>query len=228
MFNISKNYKNIRLNFLHLWRTMETTFDFNEEFGTPKKLLCKNFNKIQISIHPNFSGIYLCYQEAFKSLKADLSILTSYPEIRVWKDPNRSGYTIANACQWHLYWSKNTPKNINLLIHAFPQDEDKIELLKKETSLEFMKFLSSYHHDLDRMNPAKMQSLINTYISSEVILALNKENSFKPHCTISLDLLAKMLSYTRNQLNYRNKVINLKDRVCLINCNKPVKLFNSF
>jgi hypothetical protein len=65
---------------------METAFDFNEKFGAPKKLLCKNFNKIQISIHPDFSGIYLCYQEAFKSLKADLSILTSYPEIRVWKD----------------------------------------------------------------------------------------------------------------------------------------------
>jgi len=51
-----------------------------------------------------------------------------------------------------------------------------------------MKFLSSYHHDLDRMNPAKMQSLINAHISSEVILALNKENSFKPHRTMSLDL----------------------------------------
>ena len=110
---------------------METAFDLNEKFGAPKKLLCKNFNKIQISIHPDFSGIYLCYQEAFKSLKADLSIFTSYPKIRVWKDPNRSGYTIANACQWHLYWSKNTPKNINLLVHSFPQDKDKIELLKK-------------------------------------------------------------------------------------------------
>ena len=189
---------------------METAFDFNEKFGTPKKLLCKNFNKIQISIHHDFSGIYLCYQEAFKSLKADLSIFTSYPEIHVWKDPNISGYTIANACQWHLYWSKNTPKNINLLIHAFPQDEDKIELLKKEASLEFMKFLSSYPHELDRLNPKKLQSLINTYISSEVILDLNKENSFKPHRTMSLDLLAKLLSYTLNQLNYRNKIINRK------------------
>ena len=187
---------------------MKTAIDFNEKFGAPKKLLCKNFNKIQISIHPDFFGIYLCYQEAFKSLKADLSILTSYPEIRVWKDPNRSGYTIANACQWHLYWSKNTPKNINLLVHSFPQDEDKIELLKKEASLEFMRFLASYHHDLDRMNPAKMQSLINAHISSEVILALNKENSFKPHRTMSLDLLSKRLSFKRNQLNYRNKVIN--------------------
>ncbi|WP_180025035.1 hypothetical protein [Acinetobacter sp. YH1901134] len=189
---------------------MGKAFDFDEEFGAPKKLLCKNFNKIQISLHPDFSGIYLCYQEAFKSLKADLSILTSYPEIRVWKDPNRSGYTIVNACQWHLYWSKNTPKNINLLIHFFPQDEDKIDLLKKEASLEFMRFLASYHHELDRMNPAKMQSLINAHISYEVILALNKENSFKPHRTMSLDLLAKLLSYTRNQLNYRNKVINRK------------------
>ena len=189
--------------------TMETAFDFNEKFGAPKKLLCKNFNKIQISIHPDFSGIYLCYQEAFKSLKADLSILTSYPEIRVWKDPNRSGYTIANACQWHLYWSKNTPKNINLLVHSFPQDEDKIELLKKVASSEFIKFLSFYH-ELDRLNPKKMQSLINAHISSEVILALNKENSFKPHRTMSLDLLAKLLSFTRNQLNYRNKVINRK------------------
>ena len=27
---------------------------------------------------------------------------------------------------------------------------------------------------------------------------------------MSLDLLAKLLSYTRNQLNYRNKVINRK------------------
>jgi hypothetical protein len=68
--------------------TMETAFDFNEKFGTPKKLLCKNFNKIQISVHPYFSGIYLCYQEAFKSLKTDLSTLNPSLEIHVWKDPN--------------------------------------------------------------------------------------------------------------------------------------------
>ncbi|MCU4590061.1 hypothetical protein KTJ20_15185 [Acinetobacter ursingii] len=189
---------------------MKTAIDFNEKFGAPKNLLCKNFNKIQISIHPDFFGIYLCYQEALKSLKVDLSILTvtSHTYIRVWKDPNRSGYTIANSCQWYLYWSKNTPKNINLLVHSFPQDEDKIELLKKEASLEFMKFLSAYHHNLDRMNPAKMQSLINAHISPEVILTLNKKNSFKPHRTMSLDLLSKRLSFKRNQLNYRNKVIN--------------------
>ena len=189
---------------------MGTTFDFDEEFGIPKKLLCKNFNKVQISVHPYFSGIYLCYQEAFKSLKTDLSTLNPSLELHVWKDPNISSFTITNNFQWFIYWSQHIPKSINLLVHSFPQNEEKVELLKKEASLEFMKFLSSYHHDLDRMNPAKMQSLINAHISSEVILALNKENSFKPHRTMSLDLLAKLLSYTRHQLNYRNKVINRK------------------
>ena len=188
---------------------METAFDFNEKFGAPKKLLCKNFNKIQISIHPDFSGIYLCYQEAFKALKTDLGILNPRPEIHVWKDTNLSGYTIASNFQWFLYWTQNAPKEINLIIHSLPKDNKKIELLKNVASSEFIKFLSFYH-ELDRLNPKKMQSLINAHISSEVILALNKENSFKPHRTMSLDLLAKLLSFTRNQLNYRNKVINRK------------------
>ncbi len=189
---------------------MEIDFDFNKEFGTPKKLLCRNFNKIQISVHPDFSGIYLCYQESFKSLKTDLSTLNPALELHVWKDPNISGFTITNNFQWFLYWSQNRPNNINLLVHSFPQDQEKVELLKKLASSEFIKFLRSYHHDLNRLNPEKFQTLINTHISSEVILTLNKENSLKPHCTMSLDLLAKLLSYTRNQLNYRNKTINRK------------------
>lgn len=186
---------------------MGIAFDFDQEFGTPKGLVCNNFNKVQISVHPDFSGIYQCYQEAFKSLKTDLSLSPFYPEILVWKDPNIPGYTIANACQWYLYWLKNPPKSITLLVHSFPEDQKKIKLLKKVASSEFIKFLSSYHHDLNRLNPEKLQKLINTHISSEIILALNKENSFKPRCDMSVDLLSKLLSFTRNQLNYRQKNI---------------------
>ncbi len=77
-------------------------------------------------------------------------------------------------------------------------------------SSEFLKFLSSTYYDLNRLNPKRLHNLINEYISAEAIYKLNKENSFKPHRTMSLDLLAYLLSYTRNQLNYRNKVINRK------------------
>ncbi|MHA3056597.1 hypothetical protein ACX1NT_01545 [Acinetobacter sp. ANC 5584] len=186
---------------------MRKTFYLNDKFGIPKELCCKKFNKIQISIHPDFSGIYICYREAFKSLKADLSIFTSSPKLHLWKDPNISGYTVANSFQWYLYFSKNMPKNIKLFIQPFPPEKEKIELLKKAESSEFIQFISSFAHDVNRLNPQKLLRLINTHISSEVILTLNKENSYKPHATMSLELLAKLLSQTRNQLNYRNKAI---------------------
>ena len=73
---------------------------------------------------------------------------------------------------------------------------------------EFLKFLSSTYYDLNRLNPKRLHNLINEYISVEAIYKSNKENSFKPHGTMSLDLLSKRLSFKRNQLNYRNKVIN--------------------
>ena len=123
---------------------METAIDFNEKFGAPKKLLCKNFNKIQISINPDFSGIYLCYQEAFKALKTDLGILNPRPEIHVWKDTNLSGYTIASNFQWFLYWTQNAPKEINLIIHSLPKDNKKIELLKNVASFRISKISIIY------------------------------------------------------------------------------------
>ena len=191
---------------------MKTTFEFNQEFGTAKELFCKNFNKLHLSVHPDFSGIQLCYVWAFQSIKADLSIFVSQPELRVWKDPNIDGYRVANNIHMYLYLLNTTPQNIKLQVHSFPRDVEKIKLSKQQASSEFLKFLSSFHHDLNKLNPERLQGLINMHISSKVILNLNKENSFKPHCTISLDLLAKLLKFTRNQLNHRNKIIKQQRR----------------
>ena len=195
---------------------MKKFINFDEEFGEPKELLCKNFNKTQMSIHPYFSGIYLCYQESFKSLKTDLSLLSSYPELVVWKDPHTSGYTVANDCLWHLYASKNLQKDIKLRIYSFPTNDEKIRLLKNVASSDFLSFLSSFHHNLNQMHPHKLLNLINMHISSEAILALNKKSSLKPHRIMSLDLLAHLLSYSRSQLIYRHKMI-LRERQNVLN-----------
>ncbi|GAA5012372.1 hypothetical protein GCM10023206_21150 [Acinetobacter puyangensis] len=185
---------------------MKIILDFEENFGAAKEISCKNFHKVQTTMHPDFYGLYLCYQEIFKSLKTDLSILNQN-RIHVWKDPNISKYLIVNNIQWYSYWSKIMPKNIKLLVNNFPQDIEKIELLNKIVSSEFIAFLSSTHHDLNKMNPERLQMLINKYISPEVLLNLNKTYFDKAHAKISLDLLAKLLSFTRNKLNYRNKII---------------------
>ncbi|QKY89406.1 hypothetical protein [Acinetobacter sp. NEB 394] len=186
---------------------MGIVLSFNDEFGVHKELSVKNFNKIHINVHPEFIGIHLCYLEAFKSLKTSLSIFSSLPEIQVWKDSKLQGYCIASKFSSYLYWSEITPQSIKLLVHSFPQDEEKVELLKNAASTEFLDFLSSFHHDLNLMNPIKLQTLINRHISPKAILALNKKYSNKPHSEISLEQLATLLSCSRNQLNYRNKNI---------------------
>jgi hypothetical protein len=187
---------------------MKTAFDFYEEFGTPKELLCKRFNKNQIRLHSCFSGIYLCYQEASKSLITDLSMFNPKRELHVWKDPTISHYIVANNLKWYLYWSKKEPENINLLVRPFTFNTEKIELLKKIESSEFMIFLSSCLFDKRRLNPEKLLALINSYISSEVILDLNKKDALKAHSTMSLNQLAKLLKHTPAQLRHCNRNIN--------------------
>lgn len=185
---------------------MKITLDFKETFGIAKEISCKNFHKVQTAIHPDFYGVHLCYQELFRSLKTDLSLFNQ-SHINVWKVPNIQEYLIINNFQWHLYWSKIMPKNIKLLVNNFPQDIHKIQLLNYYVSSEFIAFLSSTHHELNKINPDKLQMLINTHISPEILLNLNKTYFDKAHAKISLDLLAKLLSFTRNKLNYRNRII---------------------
>lgn len=188
--------------------------DLGKDFDIPKKLFSNNFNKINIHIHPDYQGLFLCYQEVFKALKSDLSLWIKSPYLYIWKDPNIQGYTIVNACYLYLFFSKNLPTQIELMIYNYPNEPKNLELLRKMSSLEFINFLSSCNFDIERLNPKKLQSLINQHIHPEIIFELNQQNSYKPHYEMSLDVLAKFLSISRNKLNYKNKIIQqTKDNV---------------
>ena len=191
---------------------MRKQLDFNKEFGKSKIINLRDFKSCQISIHPIFSDIFLCYEEFVKSLKTDLTVLISKSELHLWHDPKIRGYVITNYFQWFLYCSTNGSKIKKLRVHSFPQNFDKIELLKKEVSMDFLSTLSSYRCDLDKLNPQKLLTLINKNISREIIINLNKEYSQKPHQHMSLELLSEKLGCTRNQLNSLIKAINLRRR----------------
>ena len=61
--------------------------------------------------------------------------------------------------------------------------------------------------EIHLLNPRKTLHLINTHLSRQTLLTLNKESSLKPHHQMSLELLAQLLSCSRNQLNQRTKNI---------------------
>ena len=183
-------------------RTINNHVDLNSVCGKPKASKTKLWHKTDIFVHPEFLGIYQCYFEIFKALETDLSLFNFSPELNAFEDPYSNCYYITNLFHYYLYYKPNPPKYINLRIYDYP-DNNLINELRKLNSHEFIQFISSNKFNIDLINPNRLLNLINKHISPELILKHNKCHSFKPHSKMSMDLLAKKLSFNRNQLNYR-------------------------
>lgn len=183
-------------------RTINNHVDLNSVFGKPKTTKTRLWHKTEIFVHPEFFGIYHCYFEIFKALKTDLPLLHTSSDLIVFEDPHSNCYYITNLFHWYLYYKNKPPKYINLRIYDYP-DNNLINELRKLISHEFIQFVSSNKFNIDLINPNRLLNLINKHISPELILKHNKCHSFKPHSKMSMDLLAKKLSFNRNQLNYR-------------------------
>ena len=94
-----------------------------------------------------------------------------------------------------------------IIHHQQSFSEDELAFLMELCSREFIQFIKSTKFDIRSLNPRKTLHLINTHLSRQTLLTLNKESSLKPHHQMSLELLAQLLSCSRNQLNQRTKNI---------------------
>ena len=187
---------------------MNLTSELLLKFPTTQTSTVKNFKKSRITIHPHAYGFNLCYLNMWKNLAVDLDISNRIKELHVWKTPEFDSYTVFNNIHLYLSYLKNDIKEVTLIIHhqqSFSDDE--LLFLKELCSLEFIQFIKSTKFDIKPLNPRKTLHLINTHLSRQTLLTLNKESSLKPHHQMSLELLAHLLSCSRNQLNQRMEKI---------------------
>lgn len=187
---------------------MDLTSELLLKFPATQISTVKNFKKSRITIHPHAYGFNLCYLNMWKNLAVDLDISNRIKELHVWKTPEFDSYTVFNNIHLYLSYLKNDIKEVTLIIHhqqSFSDDE--LLFLKELCSLEFIQFIKSTKFDIKHLNPRKTLHLINTHLSRQTLLTLNKESSLKPHHQMSLELLAHLLSCSRNQLNQRMEKI---------------------
>ncbi|RKG52161.1 hypothetical protein D7V64_10775 [Acinetobacter cumulans] len=188
---------------------MDLTSELLLKFPKTQIKAVKNFQKIKIMIDPNAYGLHLCYLNIFQKLAVDLDISNRIKELHVWKSEKIDGYTIFNNIHLYLSYVKQDVKEITLIIHQQPTfSDDELVFLKELCSREFIQFIKTVKLDIKSLNPRKTLHLINTHLSRQTLLKLNKETSFKHHHQMSLELLAQLLSCSRNQLNQRIKNIN--------------------
>lgn len=190
---------------------MDLTSELNAKFPSIQIRTVQNFKKTKIIIHSNAFGLNLCYLNLFKNLTADLDISNHIKELHVWKTASSDGYSIFNNIHLYQSYLKQDVKEVTLIIHQQPTFSDgELEFLIELCSREFIQFIKANRFNIKSLNPKKILHLINTHLSRETLLALNKKSSLKPHHQMSLELLAQLLSCSRNQLNQRIKNINQK------------------
>lgn len=92
-----------------------------------------------------------------------------------------------------------------ILSHAEKRECEEIHF---QLTREFIAMLVQSKISLDHIFPNRLLMLFNQHLSKPFIYDWNCRIYHKPHIAMAMELLAKILGCTRNQLNYRQHQIN--------------------
>ena len=98
----------------------------------------------------------------------------------------------------------------NIRVKAHPILEADIDLVQAQYQLStsLFKLMTELKINPQVLNPDRLLQNLNQALSKQAIYDVNQKLYDKPRCSLSLDLLAKLIDCSRNQLLYRQKQIN--------------------
>ena len=98
----------------------------------------------------------------------------------------------------------------NIRVKAHPILETDVDLIQVQYQLSntLFKLMTELKINPQALNPDKLLHNLNQSLSKQAIYDVNQKLYDKPRCSLSLDLLAKLIDCSRNQLLYRQKQIN--------------------
>lgn len=98
----------------------------------------------------------------------------------------------------------------NIRVKAHPILETDVDLIQVQYQLSntLFKLMTELKINPQALNPDKLLHNLNQSLSKQAIYDVNQKLYDKPRCSLSRDLLAKLIDCSRNQLLYRQKQIN--------------------
>ena len=98
----------------------------------------------------------------------------------------------------------------NIRVKAHPILEADIDLVQVQYQLSnaLFKLMTELKINPQALHPHQLLQNLNQALSKQAIYDVNRKLYDKPRCSLSLDLLAKLIDCSRNQLLYRQKQIN--------------------
>ena len=173
----------------------------NSQLASQRAFYCEGG---MIRPYPSLFKIYQCYAQILNAsqlpthFQHDLSLVST-----------------TKLAQAELFATDNfllvyMAQQQNIRVKARPIQEAEIDLIQAQYQLSnsLFKLMTELKINPQALHPDQLLWNLNQSLSKQAIYDVNQKLYDKPRCSLSLDVLAKLIDCSRNQLLYRQKQIN--------------------
>lgn len=189
--------------------------EIDKKFGRARLSSWNSIKNAEIRIHPDFIGISRCYREIFKALEHNSTNVNHAQHLHLWQLKKSSTYYLMYDFHYYFQHQRLPNKNLKIKIRTLPTTTEDLNALQEFSSRKFINTLSSHRYKIERIHPTRLQNLINQFICPTVLYEINQQSLLKPQYKMGFDMLAKLLGFSRNHLNYRLKMLNQSRNIVL-------------
>ena len=180
---------------------MKPTKKVNTQLASKRPFHTK---EVMIRPHPPLFKIYQCYAQILNASQLPTHFQHDLNLVSTTKLTQAELFATDNFLL--VYMAQQ--QNIRVKAHPILEADIDLVQVQYQLSTSLFKLMTELKINPQVLNPDRLLQNLNQSLSKQAIYDVNQKLYDKPRCSLSLDLLAKLIDCSRNQLLYRQKQIN--------------------
>ena len=180
---------------------MKPTKKVNTQLASKRPFHTK---EVMIRPHPPLFKIYQCYAQILNASQLPTHFQHDVSLISATAPAPAELFATDNFLL--VYMAQQ--QNIRVKAHPILEADIDLVQVQYQLSTSLFKLMTELKINPQVLNPDRLLQNLNQSLSKQAIYDVNQKLYDKPRCSLSRDLLAKLIDCSRNQLLYRQKQIN--------------------
>ena len=180
---------------------MKPTKKVNTQLASKRPFHTK---EVMIRPHPPLFKIYQCYAQILNASQLPTHFQHDLNLVSTTKLTQAELFATDNFLL--VYMAQQ--QNIRVKAHPILEADIDLVQVQYQLSTSLFKLMTELKINPQVLNPDRLLQNLNQSLSKQAIYDVNQKLYDKPRCSLSRDLLAKLIDCSRNQLLYRQKQIN--------------------
>lgn len=180
---------------------MKPTKKVNTQLASKRPFHTK---EVMIRPHPPLFKIYQCYAQILNASQLPTHFQHDLNLVSTTKLTQAELFATDNFLL--IYMAQQ--QNIRVKAHPILEADVDLVQVQYQLSTSLFKLMTELKINPQALHPDQLLRNLNQALSKQAIYDVNQKLYDKPRYSLSLDLLAKLIDCSRNQLLYRKKQIN--------------------